>query len=120
MNEQEENLYMKQETNSGPITANPAVSGPNSAKDVVNQRFPHKGKQECDRENREREKCTIKLTTHEKDFLWDVWHYATSGITERYRRIGFSFRRGNCIKNNLLGKDLIVVTPVVFLIFVRG
>ena len=53
---------------SEPIPANPAVSSPAGTKDRSKQRFPDKGKI-GENENEEREKCTIKLTTQEEEFL---------------------------------------------------
>jgi len=111
--ERTEKLYMEQKAISGPISENPAVSGQATTKDGPDKRFPDRGKVEKEGNGRGG-KCTIRLTTQERDFMWDIWHYATSPVTQRYRRLGFSFRSGNSIKNHLFEFGLLVVTPVLF------
>jgi len=41
--------------------------------------------------------------------LRDIWLYADCGITERYCRIGFSFRQGIKVQKSLLKRNLIFI-----------
>jgi hypothetical protein len=61
-----------------------------------------------------KKRCTIKLTTQEKDFLKDVWEHATSNITQRYSRLSLSVRFGNKIQNSLFSMGFIFSFNVCF------
>ena len=90
---------------STPIPRNPDNSGPEGKKDRRIPLIPDKGKVKKIMDKKE--KCTIKLTTQERDFLKDVWRYQESPVTERYKRLSLSFRRGNNVQNCLLNNGLI-------------
>jgi len=62
---------------------------------------------ETDKREEEKGKCTISLTTKEREFLEDVLQNETSSITERYQRLGLSSRHGNSIHNSLLSKGFL-------------
>jgi len=51
--------------------------------------------------------CAIKLTTHDRKFLLDVWQYPTTSVTEHYSRLGLSARKGNEIQQALLNNCLL-------------
>jgi hypothetical protein len=110
-------LYSGPGSISEPISPYPAISEPDNSQDGQMRPFPCVGKEEKLGRKREiskrRKQCAIKLTTQEKDFLWDIWHYAC-GVTDRYRRLGFSFGFGNSLKNSLIQRGLIYQISLAF------
>lgn len=63
---------------------------------------------------RKENRCAIKLTTQERDFLKDVWQHPTSSITQRYSRLCLSVRRGNNVQISLSSMDFIFSFNVCF------
>jgi hypothetical protein len=59
------------------------------------------------------EKCAIRLTTHEKDLLRDVWKHPTSSVTSRYHRLSFSSCFGNKLQNSLFNSNFISSSIVI-------
>ncbi|HUU16303.1 MAG TPA: DUF87 domain-containing protein [Sedimentisphaerales bacterium] len=59
------------------------------------------------------EKCAIRLTTQERDFLMDVWKHPTSSVTSRYHRLSFSSCFGNKLQNSLFNSDFISSSIVI-------
>ena len=55
-------------------------------------------------------KKETEISHDEKDLLNDILNYPYSGVVERYKRIGWSRRKGNEYKKSLIEKQLI--TPV--------
>lgn len=95
-------------------TFNPANGNNSSVKNAKDRSippFPDKGKREEIKDKKE--SCTIKLTTQERNFLKDVWQYPTSSVTERYRRLCFSFRSGNNVQNSLICNGFVYSSFVV-------
>lgn len=58
-----------------------------------------------DKEKKNR--CTIDLTTKEREFLRDVWRHKTSPVTERYVRLGLSRRVGNETQSSLVRRSFL-------------
>ena len=54
------------------------------------------------------DRCTIDLTTNEEMLLKDIGQNASSGVTERYERLGLSVSRGHGLQQSLCQKNLIV------------
>jgi len=65
---------------------------------------PVGGKKEDTRGNGE---CAIQLTTQERGFLMDVWQHPASSVTERYRRLSFSCRRGDIVQSSLVSRSFL-------------
>ena len=60
-----------------------------------------------DKRGKEREACTIGLTTKQKMLLEDIQQHPTSSITERYSRLGFSARCGHVVQRDLVSKGFV-------------
>jgi hypothetical protein len=89
---------------SGLIPASPRNSSRAQTRDTSNPPIPRAGKQDI--------KCTIQLTTQELAFLRDVHERPTSSVTDRYRRLSLSSRRGNSLQSSLLSRSLISSTSI--------
>jgi len=90
---------------SGVIPRRDGDSGRDAGRDKGIPPIPSEAK----REKKDRKgECAIKLTTQERDFLMDVWQYATSSVTERYSRLCFSGRCGTVVQNFLLRRCFIL------------
>ncbi len=66
-----------------------------------------------DKEGNIQDRCTIGLTTNERQFLEDILQYPTSSMTQRYSRLGWSSRRGNALQKTLVDKQLAIAFDVV-------
>ena len=95
-------LSNTQEGISGVISPQEGSSSRSSAQEAPIPPIP-----ETDKREEEKGKCTISLTTKEREFLEDVLQNETSSITERYQRLGLSSRHGNSIHNSLLSKGFL-------------
>jgi len=63
-------------------------------------------------EDNMRDNQYLELREKEREFLEDVMKYRTSGISERYKRLGLSVDEGNRIKNYLLSSNIIISSDV--------
>jgi len=104
-------LLAEHRAHSSVIPASGINSMRDSTPDTVIPPVPMRGKGKDKEKNSK--KCAIGLTTQEEDFLRDIWQHPTSSVTERYRRLSLSRRRGNSIQNSLLGRKLISSSSVV-------
>lgn len=86
------------------ISAQKGISNPEGTQDSEISVIPVEGKKE---KKDKGEACAIKLTTQEKDLLWDIWQYRTSAVTERYVRLCVSPRRGNELQISLVNSGLV-------------
>jgi hypothetical protein len=79
------------------------------AQDTQKISIPERDKNEGEKdENR----CAIKLTTHDRKFLLDVYQYPASFVTERYMRLGLSARKGNEIQQALLNNGFLTCANI--------
>jgi hypothetical protein len=59
------------------------------------------------REEKEGTECAIDLTTKEREFLEDVLKHETSSISDRYKRLLLSSRKGTYCQHSLLSKGFL-------------
>jgi hypothetical protein len=65
-----------------------------------------------DKKDKIRDNQYKELTEKEREFLEDVMRNRTSGISERYRRLGLSVDAGNKMKDAVLSSDFLLVSDV--------
>ncbi len=95
---------------SGVIPGDGGEARPMRAKDTVIPAVPPAGKQE---EEKTKDRCTIQLTTQERAFLTDVHEHPTSTVTQRYRRLCLSARRGTILQSSLLSSSLLSTSSII-------
>ena len=93
-----------EQTDSEAISNGRADSGRDGTQDIQKIAIPQKDKNE---EKEDEKPCAIKLTTHDRKFLLDVYQYPVSFVTERYLRLGLSVRKGNEVQQALLNNCLL-------------
>jgi len=94
---------------SAAIPSDGGDSAPKGSEKRKIPRVPVGGKKEDRGGNGE---CTIELTTQEREFLMDVWQHPASSVTERYRRLSFSSRRGSVLQSSLVSRSFLSFHPV--------
>jgi hypothetical protein len=63
-------------------------------------------------ENRDPRKKKTEISSEEKKLIEDIQKYPYSGVVERYKRIGWSRRKGNEYKKSLIARKLIETVEI--------
>ena len=97
-----------QDGSSRVISTPEGSSLPEESKDSVIPAIPSTAKEN----ERNEERCTIRLTTQERQFLQHVWEHPTLTVTQRYSSLSLTPRGGTGVQKSLQAKGLITSHPI--------
>jgi len=99
----------QQEQSSGVISRQEGDSSPPGGKDEMLSAIPPGGKED---EKMDEDRCAIRLTTQERQFLNHIWTHPTLTVTQRYSSLCLSSRGGTGVQKSLQTKRLVVALSI--------
>ena len=100
---------ISQEGDSSVISGQEAVFPPAGTRDDDSRGLPVGGKEEGKQGS---DRCAIRLTTQERQFLTHTWQHPTLTVTQHYSSLSLSPRGGTGVQKMLHAKGLIVSCPI--------